>query len=165
MHAAASPESLSHVWLFCTLPGSSVPGDSPGRNTGVGCRALLRSGSNLRLLDLLHWQAGFFCFTPSATWEALLGTYILTIVMSSWWIDLFILKDCPSLSLVSTFVLNCVVSDISTAIPVLFPCWFHGILFFCAFAFSLFVFEYRVCLWYTTDSESWVFCRERTIPV
>ena len=38
------------------------PQDSPGRNTGVGCHALLQGiletqGSNPRLLYLLHWQA------------------------------------------------------------------------------------------------------------
>ena len=38
---------LSHVWLFatpmdCSSPGSSVHRDSPGRNTGVGCHALLQ---------------------------------------------------------------------------------------------------------------------------
>ena len=43
-------------------PGSSVHGDSPGENTGVGCHALLQEillihGSNLRLLCLLLWQA------------------------------------------------------------------------------------------------------------
>ena len=41
----ASP--LSHVQLFVTLvdccpPGSSVHGDSPGKNTGMGCLALLQ---------------------------------------------------------------------------------------------------------------------------
>ena len=45
----------------CSLPGSSVLGDSPGKNTGVGCHALLQGifpiqGSNLNLLCLLHWQ-------------------------------------------------------------------------------------------------------------
>ena len=45
---------FSHVRLFCkpmdcSLPGSSVHGiDSPGKNTGVGCHALLQ-GSVLRL--------------------------------------------------------------------------------------------------------------------
>ena len=55
-------------------PGSSVHGNSPGRNTGVGCHALLQGifptqGSNLHLLCLLHWQMGFvFClFTTSTT--------------------------------------------------------------------------------------------------
>ena len=28
--------------MDCSLPGSSVPGDSPGKNTAVGCRALLQ---------------------------------------------------------------------------------------------------------------------------
>ena len=43
-------------------PGSSVHGDSPGKNTGVGCHALLQGivptqGSNPHLLCLLHQQA------------------------------------------------------------------------------------------------------------
>ena len=29
--------------LDCILPGSSVPGDSPGKNTEVGCHALLQA--------------------------------------------------------------------------------------------------------------------------
>ena len=38
----------------CSLSGSSVHGDSPGKNTGVGCHALLQGifltqGSNLSL--------------------------------------------------------------------------------------------------------------------
>ena len=43
-------------------PGSS-PWDSPGKNTGVGCHALLQGifptqAPNLPLLPLLHWQVG-----------------------------------------------------------------------------------------------------------
>ena len=39
------------------------PWDSPGKNTGVGCPALLQGifptqGLNPPLLHLLHWQAG-----------------------------------------------------------------------------------------------------------
>ena len=39
------------------------PRDSSGKNTGVGCHAVLQGlfptqGSNLHLLHLLHWQAG-----------------------------------------------------------------------------------------------------------
>ena len=50
--------------LFASLdhipPESSVPRDSPGKNIGVGCHALLQGffpaqGSNPRLLCLLHW--------------------------------------------------------------------------------------------------------------
>ena len=48
--------------MDCSLPGSSAHGDSPGKNTGVGCCALLQGifstqGLNLSLLCLLHWQA------------------------------------------------------------------------------------------------------------
>ena len=43
-------------------PGSSVHGDSPGKDTGVGCHALLKGifptqGLNSHFLRLLHWQA------------------------------------------------------------------------------------------------------------
>ena len=60
--------------MNCSPAGFSVHGDSPGKNTGVGCRALLQrifpfQGSNLCLLIRLYWHAGFF--TTSATWEAL----------------------------------------------------------------------------------------------
>ena len=55
-------KSLSCVQLFATPPGSSVHGDSPGKNSGVGCRALLQGifltqRSNLGLLhcrQILH---------------------------------------------------------------------------------------------------------------
>ena len=48
--------------MDCSPLGSSVHGDSPGKNTGVGCYALLQGifptqGSNLCLLHLLHRQA------------------------------------------------------------------------------------------------------------
>ena len=47
-----------------TLCNPFVCGDSPGKNTGVGCHVLLQvrtfptQGSNRHLLRLLHWQAG-----------------------------------------------------------------------------------------------------------
>ena len=55
--------------MDCSPPGSSVHGDSPGGNTGVGCQALLRGifptqGSNLCLLCLPHWQAGSLPIAP-----------------------------------------------------------------------------------------------------
>ena len=59
---------ITQVQLFCnpmhcSPPGSSVHGDSPGKNTGVGCHALPQGifqtqGSNPGLLHLLDWQAG-----------------------------------------------------------------------------------------------------------
>ena len=47
----------------CSPPGSAVHGDSLGKNTRVGCCALLQGvfptrGSKPWLLSLLHWQAG-----------------------------------------------------------------------------------------------------------
>ena len=47
--------------MNCSPPDSSVHGDSPGKNTGVGCHALLQGifstqESNLHLLRLLLWQ-------------------------------------------------------------------------------------------------------------
>ena len=50
-------------------PGSSVHGDSPGKNTRVGCHALFQGifptqGSNLSLLCLLHWPAGSLPLAP-----------------------------------------------------------------------------------------------------
>ena len=57
--------------LDCSPPGSSVHGDSPGKNTDVGCHDLLQGifltqGSNLSLLRLLHWQAGSLPLMPPA---------------------------------------------------------------------------------------------------
>ena len=53
-------------------PGFSVHGDSPGKNNGVGCHALLQGifstqGLNLHLM-FPSLPSGFF--TTSATWEA-----------------------------------------------------------------------------------------------
>ena len=58
---------FSHVQLFATLWTVALarllcPWDSPGKNTGVDCHALLQGifpiqGSNPHLLCLLHWQA------------------------------------------------------------------------------------------------------------
>ena len=50
-------------------PGSSVYGDSLGKNTGVGCHAFIQGifliqGLNPHLLCLLHWQIGSLPLTP-----------------------------------------------------------------------------------------------------
>ena len=55
--------------MDCSPPGSSVHGDSPGKNIGVGCHALLQGifpiqGSNPHLLCLLLWQAGSLPLAP-----------------------------------------------------------------------------------------------------
>ena len=56
-----------------SLPGSSVPGDSPGKNTGVGGHALLQGNlpdPGIKLASLMSpaWAGGFF--TTRATWAA-----------------------------------------------------------------------------------------------
>ena len=61
--------------LYGLKPGQLLcPWDSPGKNTGVGCCALLQEifltqGLNPCLLCLLHYANMFF--TTSTTWEAL----------------------------------------------------------------------------------------------
>ena len=72
---AKSLRSCPTLWdpMDCSLPGSSVHGDSPGKNTGVGYapppHAVLQGifpteGLNLCLLPLLHWLAGSLPLTP-----------------------------------------------------------------------------------------------------
>ena len=88
----------------CSPPGSSVHGDFPGKNTGVGCHALLRGifptqGSNLRLLRLLHRQASSLSLVPPGkpwsftTWCNV--SYSATENISSWAPLLYSLKSQP----------------------------------------------------------------------
>ena len=69
---------FSHVGLFATpwtvAQGVLCPWNSPDKNTGVDCHALLQGifpiqWSNTLLLSLLHSQAGSLPLAP--TWEAL----------------------------------------------------------------------------------------------
>ena len=58
------PYGLQTTRLLCSW-------DSPGKNTGAGCHALLQGiflaqGSNLHLLCLLHWQESSLSLTPPA---------------------------------------------------------------------------------------------------
>ena len=56
--------------MDCSKPARLLcPWDSPGKNTGVGCHALLQGifltqRSNLSLLCLLHWQVGSLPLAP-----------------------------------------------------------------------------------------------------
>ena len=57
-------------------PGSSVHGDSPGKNTGVGCHALLQGifltqRSIPHLLYSLHWQVGSLPVAPPGKTSAI----------------------------------------------------------------------------------------------
>ena len=70
------PTLCGHV--DCGPPGSSVHGDSPGKNTGVGCHAypqgiFLTQGSKLHLM-FSALADGFL--TTSATWEAQIYVYV-----------------------------------------------------------------------------------------
>ena len=59
--------------MNCRPPGSSVHGDSPGKNTGVGCQALLQGifptqGSNPGLLHC-RWILYHLSHQGSPTWN------------------------------------------------------------------------------------------------
>ena len=70
----ACTKSLQSCPTLCdpmdySSPGSSVHGDSPGKNTGMCCHALLQGifptkGLNPPLLCLLCWQAGSLPLNP-----------------------------------------------------------------------------------------------------
>ena len=58
--------------MDCSPPGSSVHGDSLGKDTGVGCHALLQGilqtqGLNPHFLCLLHWEVGSVPVAPPLT--------------------------------------------------------------------------------------------------
>ena len=60
--SVASVVSCSFDPMDCSMSDSSVHGDSPGNNTGIGCHFLLQGilltqGLNPCLLCFLHWQA------------------------------------------------------------------------------------------------------------
>ena len=56
--------------LDCSPPGSTVHGDSPGKNTGVGCLLLLRGSTQpgdwtlVFYMACLHQQAGSLLLAP-----------------------------------------------------------------------------------------------------
>ena len=69
LHVCVHAHSLQLCPTFCdpvdySLPGSSVHGDSPGKNTGVGCHALLQGIFPIQgrstSLSLLALGGGFF---------------------------------------------------------------------------------------------------------
>ena len=88
---------FSHVWLCntmdCNLPDSYVHGDSPGKNTTVGCHTLPQGifptqRSNPCLLRLLYCRWIVYCW---ATREALLSR-----LPFNWY--LYSYSTCPWLS-------------------------------------------------------------------
>ena len=56
--------------MDCSPPASSCPWDSPGKNTGVGCHAILQGifptqRLNPSLSSLLHWEGSSLPLAPS----------------------------------------------------------------------------------------------------
>ena len=67
VHVCVRAKSLQ----FCPSLWNTTDRSPPGKNTGVGCRALLQGifpsqGSNLHLLCLLNWQEGSLPLAPPA---------------------------------------------------------------------------------------------------
>ena len=52
-----------------SLPGSSIHGDSPGQNTGLGCHALLQGIFPTQGLDpsLLHYRQILYCLSQQGS--------------------------------------------------------------------------------------------------
>ena len=79
--------------MDCSPPGSSLHGDSPGKNAGEGFHALLpgifmTQGWNLPLLWLLHCRRILYCW---ATWEDhtfFLSVAIPHIKISGWYLHI-----------------------------------------------------------------------------
>ena len=88
------------------LPGSSVHGDSPGKNTGVGCHALLQGSSQPRDWTQVSCTAGRF-FIIWATREAPYSPLN------------FILKPCSSslIPIIHFSEINCYQTVLSTLYP------------------------------------------------
>ena len=74
MHAKSFHSCLTFCYpMDYSLPSSSIHGDSPGENTGVGCRALLQGiflTQGWYSVSLMSPAVGGGFFTTSATWEA-----------------------------------------------------------------------------------------------
>ena len=74
LYACVHVKSLQSCLTLCDPMDCSparfpCPRDSPGKNTGVGCRALLQGffptqGSNWHLLSLLYWKVGSLPLVP-----------------------------------------------------------------------------------------------------
>ena len=73
---AVGTQSCLTLWdpMDCSLPGSSVHGDSPGKNTGVGCCAPLHALPDPGIEPISPKSPAFTgrFFTTSAPREALI---------------------------------------------------------------------------------------------
>ena len=96
--------------MDCSPPDSTVQGESPGKNTGVGYHVLLQGifltqGLNPCLLCLLHWQVGFLpLVTPGKPSSSYTCVIIWSVSIAPWrqrqWLVLFIfISSVPGLVL------------------------------------------------------------------
>ena len=90
-------QSCQLLWepMDCSPPGSSVPGDSPGKNTGVGCHFLLQGifptqGSNL---DFLHYRQILYYLSHQRNPRYSLRTGNSYFFISSRVVNLYLLKS------------------------------------------------------------------------
>ena len=104
--------------IDCRPLGFSVHEDSPGKDTGVGCLALLQGifltqGSNPCLLCLPALADGFF--TTSTTWEAYIYTYICIHIHTYIYvyIYIYIMCACVHVKLLQSCAALCDAADCS----------------------------------------------------
>ena len=74
--------------MDCNLPGSSVHGDSPGKNTWVGCHSLLQGifptqGSNWGLLHCSSFFTVWATMEANRCWQ-MLPTWLLSNSTPNW---------------------------------------------------------------------------------
>ena len=113
----------------------------------IGVSGVLKSPTIIVLLSVSPFMSVSACLMY---WSApMMGTKIFRIVMSSSYIDLLIIMECSSLSLV-IFILRSILSDMRIATPAFFCFPFAWNLFFHPLTFSLYVFL----------GLKWVSCRQ-----
>ena len=152
--------------MDCCPPGFSAHGDSPGKNTGVGCHALLHrtfpiQGLNSRFLhcrwilyhlshqrspSILDWVAYPFSRGCSQPRNQIGISCIVGGFFTSW-----ATREVP-LSLIRVFILKSILSDMSTATPNFYGSPFTWKIFSPPITFNLFV----------SLGLKWVSCRQHT---
>ena len=96
---------------------------------------VLKSPTIIVLLPISFLKSSkiFFMYLGSP----MLGAYIFTMFMSSWWILPLSIMKCPSGSLFMALLLKSILSDMSIATPAFFSCPFAWKIYFQPFTFSL----------------------------
>ena len=88
-HLVMSDSLWPYGLMACRLPGSSVHGDSPGKNTGVGCHVLLQGFFLIQVWNpsLLHCRQILHCLRHQGSlrhypWEFGTGPKLLFLPLS-----------------------------------------------------------------------------------